>query len=471
MYVTHYIDGPLLIGRSRELGALEAAFAQPSGKLVLVYGRRRIGKTYTLEAFSHEKPTLFYQATQQAEGIELQAFTRAAQAVVGSEYLPPGYIFPSWESALDFLSERNRHPRLIVVLDEFPYLVESTPALPSIIQRWWDKRGRQSSLMLILCGSAQTFMESLEAQAAPLHQRFTHRLHIGPISYREVPLFAPNASHTEHARMFAVLGGTPLYLSQWDGEASFEANLLSLFGSARSNLVDAAELVLTSDLPDSKVMFRIMQAIGLGYNRFSQIRDFGKVTSERGLARLVHLQLVERRVSANENPDRSKRSIYAIKDPYFRFFFRFISRNRGAIDRGLGERILQSQILPHFESYMGLVFEDMAREFVFDEIIRGRWQQADRVGSWWSSDGNHEIDVVGTSDITRVVLAGSVKWRETPLDKRVLANLEDDLHALNASPDVHKLLIGRGGMSETLRHHPHLEGLSIADLYAPRDQR
>ena len=128
-----------------------------------MYGRRRIGKSYLLQGFTKGKPTVFYQATQQAEGVELEAFTRAVQPIVGGEYLPAGYRFPSWEAGLEFLVERNRHPRLVVILDEFPYLAESTPGLPSVIQRWWDAKGRGSSIMLVLNGSAQTFMEALES--------------------------------------------------------------------------------------------------------------------------------------------------------------------------------------------------------------------------------------------------------------------------------------------------------------------
>lgn len=189
-----------LIGRQHELLRLCRAYDSPGGQLALVWGRRRIGKSYTLQAFSQGKPTIFYQAT--ASGIRrVVAFTQAVSRVVGAHYLPPGYSFPSWEAALNFIVERSVQPRLLVVFDEFPYLTESTKGLPSIIQRWWDQRGQRSQVMLVLCGSAQAFMEALDDEAAPLHQRFTSRLRVDPLSYRDVVKFMPDLSHEDHARL------------------------------------------------------------------------------------------------------------------------------------------------------------------------------------------------------------------------------------------------------------------------------
>lgn len=457
-----------LIGRECELRALQAAYDQAPGQLALVWGRRRIGKSYLLEHFTWDKPSIFYQATQQAEAVELEAFTRVVASALGTDYLPNGYSFPDWETALTFIHERNPHPRLVLVLDEFPYLIDTTPALPSILQRWWDKNGRTSRIVLVLCGSAQTFMESLDGEAAPLHQRFTRKIHVGPLNYLDAAKFAPNLAPEDCARVYAVLGGTPLYLEQWNPNDGFTNNLMRLFGDPTTGLVDSAELALTSDLPDGKAPYRVMQAIGLGKTRFSEIRDYARVTSERALQRLIALQLIERRTPATEVPERTKRSIYAIKDPYFRFFFRFISRNRGEIDRGFGERVLENQVLPYFDDYMGFVFEDIARQYVrrLASLDTHGWE-ADRIGQWWSTDGQHEIDVVGTRNIKEVAVAGTVKWRKEPLDRSVLNRLNADLMALGAGDDVPRLLIGRGGMAKSLHGTPRTSGVSIADIYKP----
>jgi AAA+ ATPase superfamily predicted ATPase len=432
---------------------------------VLVYGRRRIGKSFLLEQFAADKPTVFYQATQQAEEVELEAFTNAVQPTVGGEYLPPGYHFPSWDVALTFLAERHRGAhRLLVILDEFPYLAASTKGLPSVVQRWWDQHGRQSNIMLVLCGSEQRFMEELDGVAAPLHQRFTAKFHILPLRYRDAALFTPTLSPEDKARVYAILGGTPLYLRQWDAEATLRDNLLALFGDPASSLVDSAEIILSTDLEDARGPYRALQAVALGATKHNEIRDRAKISTDRTIQRLIALQLLEKRVPAIDHPERSRRSVYAVADPYFRFYFRFIATNRGAIDRGLGEHVIDNAILPNFDTYMGFAFEDITRSFTRRLILNGELQ-GDAVGSWWSTDGQHEIDIVGTAAQVPTFV-GSVKWRQEPLGESVLRDLDRSAALLGNNLDIPRLLIGRGGMHQDLTGRRGVRGFSIADLYA-----
>lgn len=173
------------VGRVAELEELERRYDAPDGQLVLLAGRRRIGKTYLLQQFTGRHPgrTIFYQATRQAESRELEAFTALVARELGG--LPPGFAFPRWEAALEWLDERAGAERLVVVLDEYPYLTESTPGLSSVIQRWWDRRGRSARAMLVLCGSEQAVMDDLDRGASPLHQRFTAKLHLNALAYDE----------------------------------------------------------------------------------------------------------------------------------------------------------------------------------------------------------------------------------------------------------------------------------------------
>ncbi len=449
------------IGRRAELAVLAGAYGATGGQLVLLYGRRRIGKTYLLQRFATDRRAVFYQATRQAEAVELQSFTHEVARVVGA--LPPGYAFPTWEAALEYLDEHTRGKRLTVILDEFPYLCESTPGLPSAIQRWWDRRGRTSHIMLVLCGSAQTFMTELEAGSAALHQRFTKRISLGPLSYREAAEFVPSLEAADRARVYAVLGGTPLYLREWRAELSMRDNLRSLFGDPAGILVDSARLVLHTDLGDATAAYRALSAIANGATRRNEILQNAHITNERVLTRLEELKLVTRRVPITEGTG-SRRGVFTVTDPYFRFWFRYVEPNRASIDRGFGAHVIDDVILPDLDNHMGGIFEDIARAFAANLVARGELQALD-IGSWWSSDGNHEIDIVGMGRKVPTFV-GTVKWRSAPLGREVYKNLAEHARALGVDESIPWLMIGRGGVTSAVSAaESHVRGYTIEDMY------
>ncbi len=449
------------VGRTRELAALEAAFEGDGGRLVLLSGRRRVGKSYLLQQFVEGRRAIFYQATRQAEPEERRAFTREVQAALGG--LPPAYAFPDWEAALEYLDGAAGSERLIVILDEFPYLCESTPALPSLVQRWWDRRGRNSAVMLILCGSAQSFMAGLDAGSAPLHQRFTDKLRVGPLSYREAAEFFPSLSAADRVRVYGILGGTPLYLEQWRPESSLRENLLTLFANPGSMLVDSAQLVLHTDLGDATASYRALSAIAGGATRRNDILQKAHVTNERVLQRLEELDLIVKTVPMTEGAA-SRRGYFAVVDPYFRFWFRFIESNRSTIDRGLGERLIDGVIEPQLDSHLGPVFEELARDFTVGLLAEGELDGLD-VGSWWSTDGKHEIDIVTVAQkaITNI---GTVKWRAAPLGRDAYRKFAGHAAALGVDDTIPWIFIGRGGVEPSLlTAEPHVRGFSAEDLY------
>lgn len=454
-----------LINRERELAALRSAAEDRGGQLVVVWGRRRTGKTFLLEAFAQTRQAVYYTATQQSAPVELAAFTDAVRASIGSEGLPAGYAFPDWSVALDFLTTVGAGERLVVVLDEFPYLASSAPGLESIVQRWWDQRGRTSHMMLVLCGSAVAYMGQIGGAAAPLHQRATASVLVSPLDYRASGRFMDTLPAADRAVVYGILGGTPLYLEQWDPAASRRANLLRLFGNPASPLVDAAELVLSGELPELEGAFRILQAVALGRTRPGEIADYARVAVERPLKRLTTLGILERRVPALEDPARTKRAVYRIVDPYFVFWFRFIASHRAQIARGLGAQLVDGRVLPGLDDHMGGIFEEMAREHARGLAAAGELE-ADRIDAWWSADGAHEIDLVGVTGGQRVSLAGTAKWSQRLLGRSELANLEGHARALPGySASLPRLVYGRAGCGNALGREPGVRCFSVADMY------
>jgi len=453
-----------LVDREQELASLESAAAAPGGQLVTVWGRRRVGKTYLLQAFAERHRAVYYTATQQSAPIELATFTDAVRASLGSDGLPAGYTFPNWSTALDFVADRSDEGRLVVVLDEFPYLASSTPGIESIVQRWWDRRGRGSSVVLVLCGSAVASMEQIGGAAAPLHQRATATIRVAALDYRAAGQFVSSMAPADRAVVYGILGGTPLYLEQWDPRASRRSNLLRLFGTPASPLVDAAELVLSGELPELENAFRILQAVAIGKTRPGEIADYARVAVERPLKRLTSLGILERRVPALDDPAKSKRAIYRIADPYFAFWFRFIASARANIARGLGAQLVDNRILVGLDDYMGGVFEDIAREHARRLAALGELQ-ADRVEAWWSADGQHEIDLVGISG-RGVAFVGEAKWSARPLPASVLTRLDEHAAALpGVTAMIPRLLYGRAGCGAGIARQPGIRCYSIADMY------
>jgi hypothetical protein len=424
-----------------------------------------VGKTFLLQAFSEERRVISYAATQQSAPVELRAFTRVVRSTLGSEGLPPEYAFPDWSTALEFVATRARRQRLVVILDEFPYLSASSPGIESVVQRWWDHHGRRSRVMLVLCGSAVAYMRQIEDAGSPLHQRATASIHVRPLDYRSAGDFFPGLDRVRCALTYGILGGTPLYLQQWHPRASVRSNLVRLFADPASPLVDAGELVLSGELPELEGGFRILEAVALGRTRPSAIADYAKVAVERPLKRMVALGLLERQVPALEDPARSKRAIYRIADPYFAFWFRFIASNRPQIARGLGEQLVDFRIVPFLDDHMGRIFEEMAREHARSLAVGGD-VTATHVDPWWSHDGAHEIDLVGISGVKHVSFVGSAKWSRRRLGRAVLQNLRGHAAALPGyEPSVAHLLYGRTGCGAGTLIEANARCFSLEDMY------
>jgi uncharacterized protein len=400
------------LDREAEAAALERAWASSRAVLALVWGRRRTGKTRLLGRFIEGKRAVFYGATQQSSRTELRSFgdaVRKALQPTGSDLLSFG-DFPDWTVAFDYLGQKARDERLVVVLDEFPYLVQAESGLPSIIQRFWDHQGQATRLVLVLCGSAQALMEDLQRQRAPLFGRVDMRFHLRPFAYREAALFVPRLAPADRAVAYGIVGGMPVYLQRWDDRLSTGANLQRLFADATSPLVEEGEFILTSELPEASGYFRILHAIATGERTYGGIKDFAGIEIQRQLERLIAIGMVERVTPVTDDPSRSKRAVYRIADNFLSFWFRFIYRHRSEIARGLGREVLGRHVVPGLSDYMGEPWEEMCRDFVRQEAISGRLPvEVSRVGRWWNRDNSVEVDVVGLNG-KEVVLAGSVKW-------------------------------------------------------------
>jgi len=424
------VNQPAFIGRERELEALTRALTKPQPALVVIYGRRRVGKSTLLRRALQRLDAVYYQATRVADVDSQELFKLAAAPVIGDDT-----AFTSvrgWEGLLRSLAERaaQRSKGLVVVLDEFPYLCENNSALPSIVQKVWDEvRERGVPLMLVLCGSRISFMETLLAERNPLHGRQSAELVIQPLNYREAARFVPAWSVEDRLRLFSVFGGMPYYLSMIDGGEPLAANIHRLLIADGAPLREEPVHLLQAELNQIARYASILRAIADGCTQLKDIAGRVLTAGESGgalspyLATLQGLRLVQA-VSSMDVRDggRQRNTRYYVDDPFLAFHYRFIFPNLSAIQAGHGRAVLRDAIVPHLDEHMSWWFEVICRQwarYYGAERLRAVVQD---VGKIWNAD--YDIDVAGRLLDGRL-LAGECKWRRENAGAAILRELRE----------------------------------------------
>jgi AAA+ ATPase superfamily predicted ATPase len=461
---------PELVDRRREQRLLRDAVSSPGAALIVMIGRRRVGKSFLLARTFGGRRTVSFQGDEQGERQHLDLLAaEAGRALLGS----PSLAFASWDEALTFLGEQARHGRLTVILDEFQWLKAAQPALDSIVQRHWDRWDREDvPITLVLSGSALTLMERMLERGAPLFGRATARPRIEPLDYRDAAAFASTGDPVALLRRWAVLGGTPQY-QLWAGPGDLRRLIAGRILTKDSPLYDEPRHLLREGegIRDPGTYLAILRAIAGGattHNAIAQRADVPTGNLARKLERLEDLGYVTAvRPLGPGGPD--GRASYRIADPFFRFWFRYVAGNRSRLERGRVDEVL-AEIVTDLDNVMGWAFEQCCRHWAAtyaDEAALGRPRE---IGAWWSRDGSTEIDVVGVRD-HRYVLVGSCKWRRT-VDLDVLAELRRQQDALGPKAARARLvLFARERFSAALRAAAQEEDVllvSAADLFGGR---
>ncbi len=401
-----------------------------------------------------------FQGDEQDERHQLELFAgEAGRVLLGSDALR----FGTWDAALSFLGEQARAAPLTIILDEFQWLKHAQPALDSVIQRPSDRWDREAlPVSLILAGSALTLMEQLLERGAPLVGRATARPRLEPLDYRDAARFAADQDPEALLRRWAVLGGTPQY-QVWAGDGPLEDVITSRILSKDAALYDEPRHLLREGegIRDPGTYLSILRAIANGATKHNEIAQQAGATSASlapTLARLEDLGYIERRYPLT--PDgREQRPGYHIEDPFFRFWFRYVAGNRSRLERHRVTEVGQ-EIQADMDNTMGWAFERCCRRWAAvyaDEEVTGAPRQ---IGSWWSRDGQTEIDVVGTSR-HHYALLGSCKWRRV-VDVDVLDQLRDHQAALGGHAAAARLVIfGRERFTPALRERSAAEGIYL----------
>ncbi len=456
----------VFINRAAELTLLGDRWQAGRPELLVVYGRRRVGKSELLLQWAQDKPHLYLLGDLRSERDHLATVTDRLSEYTGDPLLS-GNPISSWSVVLDYLNRLAAGARLLVILDEFQYFAESTPALPSLIQSAWDQRGRFTQIMLVLCGSYVSFMEreTLSYQS-PLYGRRTGQLHLQPLGYLDAGQFFPKYSLEDRVLAYAILGGMPFYLSAFDPTKELAANIRSKILEPASVLYSEARLLLMEELREPRNYFSLLRAISFGKTRLNEIAQEAGLTSgvaSKYLDVLQGLGLVDRQLPVTERrPERSRQGIYRITDNYLAFWFRFVLPNVARVQEGDADRVVAERIQPFLTQFAGRRFEEVCMQFV--RRHRGTGPLAvdfDRVGGWWA--GGEEIDIIAVNE-ERVVLVGECKWTTEWMKIGDLNDLRRRAALAGFQEPVVYTLFSRSGFDPNLRELAQAEGIRLFGL-------
>jgi len=417
----------MFVDRQRELEALEARYGSDRAEFVIVTGRRRVGKTALLATFATGKRALRFTAYLDSEPNHLRRLSSSLRQLERPDLPPPpDFTYGSWEALFQTMGALATEERLLVILDEWPYLAGSSRRLASVLQYVWDETLQHTRLMLVLSGSYLSIMErDILGQRAPLYGRRTGQFFLRPLGVRDAAAFLPGYSAEMMVEAYAVVGGMPGYLLQFSDRYDLWTNLRRAVFNRDGFLYNEPDLLLREELREPRLYAALLRAIAQGHHQVSEIaRAAGladRATATRYLDTLRGLGLVERRQPIG--PQRSKRrwGTWHLADPYLRFWGRWILPYTSQIEFGEAERLMQETLRPGWDRFVSLIWEELARRHIHELAAQGKipfWPE--EVGSWWSRQA--QIDLVAVQSGQRNALLGEARWRR---EKMGVADLDD----------------------------------------------
>ena len=439
----------MFIGRQRELSSLEKLYNSDKFEFAVIYGRRRVGKTALISKFIEGKDAIYFMGVESNEKQNLENFSRSIMEFASSQ--APDSFFPSMQSALEYVFKLSESRRIILAIDEYPYVARASKSLASTLQLLIDRYKDNSKLMLILCGSSMSYMEDkVLSYKAPLYGRRTAQMKILPFDFEETCEYLQDFSSDDKALIYGIVGGTPQYLLQIDDNLSVEENIKELFLNPVSFLYEEPTNLLKQEVREPAVYTAVISAIASGASKMSEISSKSNENTSfcsNYLKNLIDLGIVDRETPYGEKT--SRKSIYSIADNMFRFWYRFVFPNMSIISRGAGELAYKS-IEPYLPEYMGKVFEEICKEYLWKELFLGECPVAfSELGRWWGNNPKErrqeEIDIMGEQD-KDTALFGECKWTNEKLNQNVLETLIERSELFNYKTN-HYYLFSKSGFT------------------------
>ncbi len=472
----------MFFGRDRQLQTLQKLYEKDGFAMSVIYGRRRIGKSTLIVEFVKDKKAIFYTATKVGKDKNLELFSKQTLTVL--EPTLGDVVFSSVEAVFDLISRKLSNEKLVLVIDELPYWAEKDEALLSVIQKYIDTAWKDQNLMIILCGSALSFMENkVLSEKSPLFGRRDSQIKLEAFSYRETALFVPDYSAQDKAICYGITGGVAKYLSLIDKEKSLDDNIRKLFFHPDGYLYDEPRNLLTQEFADITLVNNVIEQIASGENTLNGIA--GRVKEKEPtvlytLEKLIRVGLVEKKHCLTEEKNK-KKTQYVLKDHMFKFWYEFIPKAHSVIEMGQGDLYYEKAVKPNLHSFMGSVFEQMCRYYTLEQGIQGRFDNfLTQAGSWWgveqveNQEGKKvwqsaDIDVLAVSDTDKTAVVGECKFRNEKIDKTVYDTLLRRASLVTGKYRVTKyLFFSLAGYTDWVRDNANRDVVlfTLDDLYA-----
>ena len=440
----------MFIGREQELNALERLYASNKFEFAVIYGRRRVGKTALINHSLDGKKAIYFMGVESNAKQNLENFSKSIMEY--SNGIETESSFLSFQAALEYVFRLAQKERLILAIDEYPYVARSSKSFASTLQLLIDKYKDSSKLMLILCGSSMSYMEDhVLAYKSPLYGRRTAQMKLLPFDFEETCRYFKNLSSEDKALIYGIVGGTPQYLLQINDSLSVEENIKNTFLNPMSFLYEEPINLLKQEVREPAIYTAIITAIAAGASRMSEIS--GKVGEDTNVCssyikNLINLGIVQKETPYGEKA--SRKSVYSIEDNMFRFWHRFVLENNSAIARGATELVYR-RIEPKLSEYMGKVFEDICKQYLWKLLLTGKCPvEFTSLGRWWGNDPiekcQAEIDIMGEQDKDTALFA-ECKWTNEKADIGVLETLAKRSR-LFSYKNIHLYLFSKSGFSK-----------------------
>ena len=477
----------MFIGRKQELQFLEDKYNSRGGQLIVLYGRRRVGKTETLREFCKGKKHIFYSCREVSDRLQLRSFSEKLlkENIPAASYIKE---FADWETTLkSVLDLPYGDEKKLLIIDEFPYMCRGNESIPSVLQNLWDELFKDENVMIVLCGSAMSFIEKeLLAEKNPLYGRATGIYKMEAMGFYDAAQFFPDYSDRDKIIAYSILGGIPHYLRQFDADLTLEENIKRNILTKGCVLYSEVEFLLRQELRETPLYNSIIEAVALGNTKLNDIsvKSLVEDTSKTSvyLKNLIELEIIKREFSVDDGMKEranTNRGLYRLTDNFFRFWYAFVFTNYSELESGDADGVFEYAIKPNLYEFASFAFEDVCHEYIRKMQRAGKLPfRYQRMGRWWGKTTvrrkdktevqETEIDLLAVSQKADQYLVGECKFKGRPFSYAEYLDTSTKLSRQKEKAEFFYYLFSESGFDDNLiaeaEKDDHLTLVGLEDI-------